>query len=101
MSDILKISCVNEGAIALGETFPGYSFELQCDVSEFTIHEWFKVFEKVLAASGFTEYVIMKGAVELAFNEYRNQEKMKKIYKEYDLQEFDDSPENGILADEE
>lgn len=55
------------------------------DVTEFNIHELFAAFEKVAKTLGYSDYVIMSGGCEIAFNEFRETEAMKKVAKEYDL----------------
>lgn len=55
------------------------------DVTEFNIHELFAAFEKVAKTLGYSDYVIMSGGCEIAFNEFRETDAMKKVAKEYDL----------------
>ena len=57
----------------------------KADMDDCSIHAWFKVFESVLGAAGMTEKLIMRGACQLAFNEYRSIEDMVKLSKDYDL----------------
>lgn len=59
-----------------------FSYE---DVTEFNIHELFTIFEKVAKTLGYSDNVIMSGGCEIAFNEFRETEAMKKVAKEYDL----------------
>ena len=95
MADNLFITLEQSPVSALDTSWPGVKIEFTADLKDATVHEWFQIFEKVLAASGFSERVIMKGACEMAFNSYRNQKDMQSIYDEYDLGEF------GKLPDEE
>lgn len=55
------------------------------DVTEFNIHELFAAFEKVAKTLGYSDNVIMAGGCEIAFNEFRDTEDMKKVANEYDL----------------
>ena len=55
------------------------------DVSDFNVHELFTAFEKVAKTLGYSERVIMAGGCELAFNEFRDPDDMKKIAKDYEL----------------
>ena len=57
----------------------------EADMDDCSIHAWFKVFESVLGAAGMTEKLIMRGACQLAFNEYREVIAMKALSNEYDL----------------
>jgi hypothetical protein len=100
MADILKIEHTVDGSYSLGENFPGYKFTLETEVDDFSVHDWFQLFEKTLLAAGFSEYVIMKGCMERAFNSWRTKESMRKLYAEYadDLEGFKPA---GKLPDEE
>ena len=55
------------------------------EMDDCSVHAWFKVFESVLAAAGYNEKLIMRGACELAFNDSRLPEDMKQLSKEYEL----------------
>lgn len=70
---------------------------IETDMIECNIHGWFKLFDQVLRGAGFSEEIIMKGGCELAFNEWRKPEVMRRVAEEYDLKmvEFadDDQPQ--------
>jgi hypothetical protein len=66
----------------------------EADMDDCSVHAWFKVFESVLGAAGMTEKLIMRGACQLAFNEYRAIEDMVKLSKDYDL-DFANERESG------
>jgi hypothetical protein len=66
----------------------------EADMDDCSVHAWFKVFESVLGAAGMTEKLIMRGACQLAFNEYRTTEDMVKLSKDYDL-DFANERESG------
>ena len=61
------------------------TFKIETDMTDCSVHAWFKLFERVLGAQGFTEETIMRGAAELAFNDCRNLSAMDELIKEYDL----------------
>ena len=63
----------------------------EAELDDCSVHAWFKVFESVLGAAGMNEKLIMRGACQLAFNEFRDIELMKALSKEYDL-DFNDEP---------
>lgn len=84
----LKIIIENKSETILGETFPGVSQSVEVDTTNLSVHEWFKVFERILLAEGFSSSTIMKGGAQLAFNEWRSKTEMQKVYDEYDLGEF-------------
>lgn len=98
MADNLFITLEQRKDRVFDDEYPAMKIEFAADLEDSTVHEWFMVFEKVLAASGFSERVIMKGACQLAFNQLRNQKDMVELYDEYDLKEFDRS---GTLPGEE
>ena len=100
MTDILKIEHIVDGSYSLGENFPGYTFKLDAETNGFSVDDWFQLFEKVLLASGFSEYVVMKGCMQLAFNSWRTTESMKKLYLEY-IDELKQFAPPGKLPDEE
>ena len=62
----------------------------EAEMDDCSVHAWFKVFESVLGAAGMTEKLIMRGACQLAFNECRDFEEMKKLSSDYDL-DFSDN----------
>lgn len=64
------------------------TFRIETDMTDCSVHAWFKLFEKILGAQGFPEEVIMRGATELAFNDCRNPFFMDNLIKEYDLQKL-------------
>lgn len=57
----------------------------EAEMDDCSVHAWFKVFESVLGAAGMNEKLIMRGACQLAFNEWRDIDAMKKLSEEYDL----------------
>ena len=61
------------------------STNIMADLEDCDVNAYFKVFERVLGMLGFTESVIMAGAAELVFNEFRNKETMAAVAKRFDL----------------
>lgn len=90
---ILKIVIKEKPETVFGNVYPGFTQSLEADTTNLTVHEWFKLFERILLVEGFSPSVIMDGACRLAFNEGRSTPEMQKIYQEYDLNEFADQPE--------
>lgn len=66
---------------------------ITADVSDFNVYQWFTIFERALAAAGFSEYNIMDGACQLAFNDMRDHDNMRRLAAEYDLQDFTITPD--------
>ena len=58
---------------------------IDADLTWGNVHAWFKVFSNVLLQAGFSERAIMAGGAQLAFNEWRSDEDMRSVAKEYDL----------------
>jgi len=65
-----------------------YKVEIELDPGDMSSHQLFYAFSRLLAAMGFSEFSIMKGACGLAFNEMRDTEMMYKLVKEYELGEI-------------
>jgi hypothetical protein len=80
----LKISVRYKRDYSLDE-LPTHLLTLEADMVDVSVHAWFEVFQNVLRGVGFTEENIMAGACQLAFNEYREPESMKKIADRSDL----------------
>lgn len=72
----------------LDEPYCDFKFEIEVDPSDMSTHQLMDVFSKALAAIGYNEFSIMKGACSLAFNEMRDTEMMYKLVKEYELDEI-------------
>lgn len=64
-----------------------FQFQLELDPSDMSTHQLFNAFAKVLAAIGYHEFSIMKGACGLAFNDMRDPVMMDKLIDEYELAE--------------
>lgn len=74
------------------------STNIMADLEDCDVHAYFKVFERILGMMGFSETVIMTGAAELAFNEFRSKEAMAKVAKHYDLVLAEDLGEAEVLS---
>lgn len=82
----LKITITDESYAQGSIDEPGeMTTTWEVNLEDCSVHAWFKVFESVLGAAGMTEKLIMRGACQLAFNQYRDIEMMKTLSKEYDL----------------
>lgn len=72
---------------------PCHDTVITFDAADYTIHNWYKIFERILILQGFSEDNIASGGCQLAFNEFRSKDLMKKLYNEYELSEFhEDAP---------
>jgi len=72
---------------------------IHCDVSDCSVHAYFKLFEQILYCAGFCQEVIMMGGAQLAFNEMRSVEMMRKVATTYDLKLLEDLIESSDDTD--
>lgn len=63
---------------------------ISSEMSDCSVHAWFKLFERVLLMAGFSENTVMQGGAQLAFNELRSVEDMRKVAEIYDLRLLED-----------
>jgi hypothetical protein len=96
-STTLKISILYKNPAYTLDNAPEHNFKFEAEMSDASVHAWFEIFEKVLAYQGFSEANICAGCCQLAFNEYREPELMRKTAKDYDLKliEYSESEEDS------
>jgi hypothetical protein len=70
------------------------------EMSDCSVHAWFKLFERILAVAGFDEQIIMLGGAQLAFNEERSIENMRSVAKQYDLRLLEDLNSDGPATED-
>lgn len=58
---------------------------ISADMEDCSVHAYFKLFEQVLLVLGFCEENIASGGAQLAFNECRSVNLMRKVADMYDL----------------
>jgi hypothetical protein len=58
---------------------------IRSETTDLNVHQYFYLFKSFLRAIDFAEYSIIKGACQLAFNDNNNENDMRKIADEYDL----------------
>ena len=81
-----KLSITLETCEGLGFDEPkAISTVITTELSDCSIHAWFKLFEQLLGMAGFSTEVIMQGGAQLAFNESRSIDAMRKVAHIYDL----------------
>lgn len=59
---------------------------------DMNVHQYFTLFQSFLRAVGFSDRVIMDGAAELAFNEFRDEKMMREVAENNDLVLSEDLP---------
>lgn len=80
----LTITLVDSGGDRLDD--PGTTTTtISSEMADCSVHAYFKLFEQLLAVAGFSEENIAMGAAQLAFNELRAVELMRKVACTYDL----------------
>jgi hypothetical protein len=84
----IKVETTDYRITGIEDPFCDYNMQIEVDASDLSVHQLFKVFEKVLLSMGYTEQTIMKGACALAFNEMRDPVKMSALISEYDLEDI-------------
>lgn len=72
---------------------PDQSITVESSCTELSVHQYFELFKRFLLSVGFGEEQVMRGAVEVTFHEFNNEELMKKIANEYDLIMAEELPE--------
>ena len=90
----LKITIEDSGGESLDATGPIVT-TIESEMSDCNVHAWMTVFEKILTHQGFNELNVMKAGAQLAFNEMRSPEDMRKVAKEYDLKLLEDINDNN------
>jgi len=88
----LKIEIEDSGGYELDSLSP-HTIRFESDMSDCNVHAWFAAFEKVLALQGYSEHSIAVGGCQLAFNEMRDKDLMRKVAQEYDLKLLEDIEE--------
>lgn len=64
---------------------PEEHITMEAPAHDLNVHQYFRLFRNFLLAVGMDDVNIAKGACELAFNEERGYDQMRRIAKEYDL----------------
>ena len=64
---------------------PGQTITIETPHTDLTVNQYFKLFKDFLSAASFSKLLIMKGATELAFNEFNDEKDMRAVAEEYGL----------------
>lgn len=72
---------------------------ISTDMSDCSVHAYFKLFEQVLLLLGFSEDIIAAGGAQLAFNECRDVSLMRKVADIYDLKLAEDLHDDDPTGD--
>jgi hypothetical protein len=64
---------------------------IRSETTELNVHQYFNLFKSFLRAIDFAEYSIIRGACQLAFNDSNDEDAMRKIAHDYDL-EYEPKP---------
>ena len=81
----LSYTSTSDSAIGCDDILPAENIKMEVPAEDLNIHQYFYLFNRFLRAVGFCDYNIMKGGVQLAFNDMRDQKEMKNVADEYGL----------------
>lgn len=87
----VKFQYINDTEPSYNKHFPELvdqmTVNIEAPAQDLNIWQYYELFKSFLRCVGFQEYSIMEGACRLAFNDSNNEDDMKKIMKEYELQD--------------
>lgn len=75
----------SKGGIYDDEMLPEQHITMEVPAEDLNTIQLFRLWESFLQAMGHNEHGIMKGACQIAFNDMRSEEMMRKVADEYDL----------------
>jgi hypothetical protein len=87
----LKITIEHKNPAYTLDSPPDHTFTFEADMIDSSVHAWLALFANILAYEGFSEEMIMRAGCQLAFDEYRKPEIMRKVAVEYGLKLLEDS----------
>jgi len=98
----IQLSYTSSSDNACDDILPEENIKMEVPAEDLNIHQYFHLFNRFLRSIGFFDYSIMQGAVQLAFNDMRDEKEMKKVADEYGLILEEDFPieENEKLRSE-
>jgi hypothetical protein len=85
----VKFSYINDTETSHNKYFPEIvdkqTITIEAPAEDLNIHQQFELFKSFLRAMGYTEYNIIQGACQVAFNDGNDEAQMKKVADEYEL----------------
>jgi hypothetical protein len=101
----VKFSYINDTEPSPSKYFPEivdkHTITIEAPAQDMNVHQHFELFKAFLRAMDFNEYSIMDGACRLAFNDSNDEAQMKKLMKEYELQDKQAYDDDDCRAMEE
>jgi len=101
----VKLCYINDTDANPSKYFPEIidkqTITIEAPACDLNVHQYFELFKGFLRAVGFDDYGIMDGACRVAFNDCNREDDMKKLMKEYELQDRQGYDADDILAMEE
>jgi hypothetical protein len=97
----IQISYTSSSDNACDDILPEENIKMEVPAEDLNIHQYFHLFNRFLRSIGFCDYSIMKGGVQLAFNDMRDEKEMKKVADEYGLILEEDFPNDEIEKENE
>ena len=85
----VKFCYINDTEASHNKYFPEIvdkqTITIEAPAEDLNIHQQFELFKSFLRAMGYTEYNIIQGACQVAFNDGNDEAQMKKVADEYEL----------------
>jgi hypothetical protein len=85
----VKLCYINDTETSNNKYFPEIvdkqTITIEAPAHDLNIHQQFELFKSFLRAMGYTEYNIIQGACQVAFNDGNDETQMKKVADEYEL----------------
>jgi len=85
----VKLCYINDTETSHNKYFPEIvdkqTITIEAPAEDLNIHQQFELFKSFLRAMGYTEYNIIQGACQVAFNDGNDETQMKKVADEYEL----------------
>jgi hypothetical protein len=101
----VKLCYINDTDANPSKYFPEIidkqTITIEAPACDLNTHQYFELFKSFLRAIGFDDYGIMDGACRVAFNDCNREDDMKKLMKEYELQDRQGYDADDILAMQE
>jgi hypothetical protein len=87
----VKLQYINDSETTPSKYFPELvdqmTVTIEAPASDLNVYQYYELFKSFLLSLGFQHYSVMDGACRLAFNDSVDEDVMKKIMKEYELQD--------------
>jgi len=87
----VKLQYINDSETTPSKYFPELvdqmTVTIEAPASDLNVYQYYELFKSFLLSLGFQHYSVMEGACRLAFNDSVDEDVMKKLMEEYELQD--------------